>query len=88
MKRRAYIDIETTGLSYYGCDLNVIGIGLERGRESCLLGVLTVELLVRHWSLLQALRLFLVMAVGGLFKVVRLRDCDLRCLSVCVLWGL
>ena len=31
MKRRAYIDIETTGLSYYGCDLTVIGIGIERG---------------------------------------------------------
>ena len=32
MKRRAYIDIETTGLSCYGCVLTVIGIGLERGR--------------------------------------------------------
>lgn len=31
MKCRAYIDIETTGLSYYGCDLTVIGIGIERG---------------------------------------------------------
>lgn len=43
-----------------------------RGREGCLLGVLPVELLIRHWSLLLALRLFLVMAVGGFFKVVRL----------------
>jgi hypothetical protein len=43
-----------------------------RSRESCLLGVLPVKLLIRHWSLLLALRLFLVMAVGGLFKVVRL----------------
>lgn len=42
------------------------------GWESCLLGVLPVELLIRHGSLLLALRLFLVMAVGGLFKVVRL----------------
>ena len=42
------------------------------GRESCLLGVVPVELLIRHWSLLLALRLFLVMALGGLFKVVRL----------------
>jgi len=33
MKRRAYIDIETTGLSRYDCDLTVIGIGLEKGRE-------------------------------------------------------
>lgn len=43
-----------------------------RGQESCLLGVLSVELPIRHWSLLLALRLFLVMAVGGFFKVVRL----------------
>jgi uncharacterized protein YprB with RNaseH-like and TPR domain len=33
MTYRAYIDIETTGLSRYGCDLTVIGIGLERGRR-------------------------------------------------------
>jgi len=33
MKQRAYIDIETTGLSRYGCDLTVIGIGLEKGRR-------------------------------------------------------
>jgi len=33
MKQRAYIDIETTGLSRYGCDLTVIGICLEKGRR-------------------------------------------------------
>ena len=33
MKRRAYIDIETTGFSSNGSDLTVIGIGLEDGRE-------------------------------------------------------
>jgi uncharacterized protein YprB with RNaseH-like and TPR domain len=32
-KRRAYLDIETTGMSPCGCDLTVIGIGLERDRE-------------------------------------------------------
>lgn len=33
MKYRAYIDIETMGLSCYYCDLTLIGIGLEkRGR--------------------------------------------------------
>lgn len=31
MKCRAYLDIETTGLSRHDCDLTVIGIGLERG---------------------------------------------------------
>jgi len=33
MKYRAYIDIETTGLSRYYCDLTVIGIALEKGRK-------------------------------------------------------
>lgn len=33
MKSRAYIDIETTGLSRYYNDLTVIGIGLEIGRS-------------------------------------------------------
>ena len=33
MKRRAYIDIETTGLSRYYNDLTVIGIGIESGRK-------------------------------------------------------
>jgi len=30
MKYRAYIDIETTGLSCHNCDLTVIGIALEK----------------------------------------------------------
>ncbi len=33
MKYRAYLDIETTGLSRYDCDLTVIGIALENGRK-------------------------------------------------------
>jgi uncharacterized protein len=33
MKHRAYIDIETTGLSRNGSDLTVIGIGLEAGQK-------------------------------------------------------
>ena len=33
MKLRAYLDIETTGLSRNYCDLTVIGIALENGRE-------------------------------------------------------
>ena len=33
MKYRAYIDIETTGLSRLYADLTVIGIGLERNRK-------------------------------------------------------
>jgi len=33
MKYRAYLDIETTGLSRYDCELTVIGIGLEKGNK-------------------------------------------------------
>ncbi len=33
MKYRAYLDIETTGLSRNYCDLTVIGIALERDRK-------------------------------------------------------
>ncbi len=33
MKLRAYLDIETTGLSRYKCDLTVIGIAVENGRK-------------------------------------------------------
>jgi len=33
MKIRAYLDIETSGLSRYDCELTVIGIGLEKGRR-------------------------------------------------------
>ena len=33
MKHRAYIDIETTGLSRYDCELTVIGIAHEKSRK-------------------------------------------------------
>ena len=33
MKYRAYLDIETTGLSRYYCDVTVIGIALEKNRK-------------------------------------------------------
>jgi len=33
MKYRAYLDIETTGLSRYDCDLTVIGVALEKERK-------------------------------------------------------
>ena len=33
MRYRAYLDIETAGLSRYDCDLTVIGAGLEKGRK-------------------------------------------------------
>ena len=33
MKYRAYLDIETIGLSGYYNELSVIGIGLEKGRK-------------------------------------------------------
>jgi uncharacterized protein YprB with RNaseH-like and TPR domain len=33
MKYRAYLDIETTGLSQHYADLTVIGIALEKGRK-------------------------------------------------------
>jgi len=38
MKYRAYLDIETTGLSRYYCDLTVIGIALEKGRKAIKFG--------------------------------------------------
>lgn len=38
MKYRAYLGIETTGLSRYDCDLAVIGVGLEKGRKIRRLG--------------------------------------------------
>ena len=31
--KRAYLDIETTGLSRDNCDLTVVGIAIEQGRE-------------------------------------------------------
>jgi len=33
MKYRAYIDIETTGLSRHSAELTVVGIALEKGRQ-------------------------------------------------------
>jgi uncharacterized protein YprB with RNaseH-like and TPR domain len=33
VKKRAYLDIETTGLSRYYCDITVIGIGREYGSK-------------------------------------------------------
>jgi hypothetical protein len=42
MKCRAYLDIETTGLSRYYCDLTVIGVALEKGGR-----MLVVQLLQR-----------------------------------------
>ena len=57
------------------------------GRESCLLGVLSIELLIRYWSLLLALRLFLVMAVGGLFKIMRFMRMVIWDVWVCACCG-
>jgi uncharacterized protein YprB with RNaseH-like and TPR domain len=34
MKYKAYLDIETTGLSRYYNELTVVGIGLEKGRKT------------------------------------------------------
>lgn len=33
MTKRAYLDIETTGLSKDGCDITIIGIGIETGNK-------------------------------------------------------
>lgn len=44
MKYRAYIDIETTGLSRYYCDLTVIGIALEKGRKCQIVQLLEGDL--------------------------------------------
>ncbi len=54
MSKRAYIDIETTGLSRDYCEITVIGIGFEQGRK-----VKVVQLMGRSisWSrLLRELR--------------------------------
>jgi uncharacterized protein YprB with RNaseH-like and TPR domain len=40
MVKRAYIDIETTGLSRYYCEITVIGVGFERAGR-----VVTVQLM-------------------------------------------
>ena len=63
MKLRAYIDIETTGLSRYYAGLTIIGIGFEKGRsvevtqfieddlyEKKLLRVLKPKLLIIIWA--------------------------------------
>jgi uncharacterized protein YprB with RNaseH-like and TPR domain len=44
MKYRAYIDIETTGLSRHYCDLTVIGIALEKGRKCQVIQLLEGDL--------------------------------------------
>jgi hypothetical protein len=53
MKRRAYLDIETTGLNCCDCDLTVIGVGLERGRT--IQGVQLIEDDLHEARLLEAL---------------------------------
>jgi uncharacterized protein YprB with RNaseH-like and TPR domain len=54
MKYRAYLDIETTGLSRYDCDLTVIGIGLEQaGRVKV---IQLIEAGLRQERLLKALQ--------------------------------
>lgn len=44
MKCRAYLDIETTGLSRYECDLTVIGIALERGGKIKVIQLIEADL--------------------------------------------
>jgi uncharacterized protein YprB with RNaseH-like and TPR domain len=54
MIKRAYLDIETTGLSRDWCEITVIGIGVESGRR-----VVTVQLVENELTerkLLQAMR--------------------------------
>jgi len=54
MKYRAYIDIETTGLSRHYADLTVIGIALEMGAKSRVVQLLETNL--SELRLLTALR--------------------------------
>lgn len=54
MKYRAYIDIETTGLSCYDCDLTVIGIALEKAGKCRTIQLIENELCKR--KLLRTLR--------------------------------
>jgi uncharacterized protein YprB with RNaseH-like and TPR domain len=54
MKRRAYIDIETTGLSRQFAELTIIGIAVEEGRK-CSVVQLVEERLNEH-DLLKALK--------------------------------
>ncbi len=51
MSKRAYIDIETTGLSKNYCEITVIGIGFEQGRK-----VKVVQLMGRSISRSRLLR--------------------------------
>jgi uncharacterized protein YprB with RNaseH-like and TPR domain len=54
MKYRAYIDIETTGLSRRNAELTVVGIALEKGRQCRVIQLLEANLSVE--KLLAALR--------------------------------
>lgn len=51
MIKRAYIDIETTGLSRDFCDITIMGIGVERAGR-----VLTVQLMGNNLSELKIVR--------------------------------
>jgi uncharacterized protein YprB with RNaseH-like and TPR domain len=51
MTRRAYLDIETTGLSRDYCEITIIGIGLERAER-----VVTVQLMGNSLSELKIMR--------------------------------
>ncbi|MFA5554659.1 MAG: ribonuclease H-like domain-containing protein [Phycisphaerae bacterium] len=54
MKTRAYLDIETTGLSKYRCDITIIGIGIEKAGK-----VEVIQLIGRRiceYNLLKVLR--------------------------------
>jgi uncharacterized protein YprB with RNaseH-like and TPR domain len=48
MKRRAYLDIETTGLSRNYCEITVIGIGLEKDRKVKVIQLLEDNLTEYH----------------------------------------
>jgi uncharacterized protein YprB with RNaseH-like and TPR domain len=54
MKYRAYLDIETTGLSRHYCDLTVVGIALETGGKIKVIQLIEGEL--REARLLKALQ--------------------------------
>ena len=54
MKYRAYIDIETTGLSRHHCELTVVGIALEKGASCQVIQLLEKNLSERR--LLSVLR--------------------------------
>jgi len=54
MKYRAYIDIETTGLSRHSAELTVVGIALEKGQQCCVIQLLEAGL--SESRLLEALR--------------------------------